>query len=348
MSHRLSDIVARFGGELIGDGEIRICQVATLASAGPSEISFLSSGKYRRLLDHSRAGAFIVGRNDRDATDRARVACDNPYVYFAKVSAFLNPTPAAIPGIHAGASVDDGAQIDPSASIGPSCRIGRNAKIGRGSAIGASCNIGENVVIGDNVLIYPGVTIYAGCILGSNCIIHSGAVIGADGFGIAMDEGRWIKIPQIGKVVIGDDVEIGANTTIDRGALDDTIIEDGVKIDNQVQIAHNVFIGAHTAIAGCTGIAGSTRIGRYCKIGGSGMILGHLHIADHVDISAGTMITKSIDEAGAYTAIYPFAPHREWLRNSAQLRHLNELADRVRQLEKEIEARKGRSPDEHP
>ena len=337
-SFRLADIVGRFGGELIGEGETLVTQVATLASAGPSDLSFLSSGKYRRQLQDSRAAAVILGKADREATDKPRIVCDNPYVYFAKVSSYLNPAPKPEQGIHPSAVIEEGAQIHPSASIGPFCFIGHGAKIGEHAVIGASCSIGASVLIGSHVRLYAGVSIYHDCVVGNNCIIHSGAVIGADGFGIAMDEGKWLKIPQIGRVLIGSDVEIGANTTIDRGALDDTIIEDGVKIDNQVQVAHNVSIGAHTAIAGCTGIAGSTKIGRYCKIGGSGMILGHLSIVDHVDISAGTMITKSIDAPGAYTAIYPFAPHREWLKNTAHLRHLHELAEKVKRLEEEIES----------
>ena len=337
-SFRLAEIVGRFGGELIGDGETRVSQVATLASAGPSEISFLSSGKYRHQLVDSRAGAVILGHADRESTDKTRIVCDNPYVYFAKVSNLLNPVPAPPAGIHPSAVVHESARVHPSASVGPHCTVAAGADIGEHAVIGPSCTIGERAVVGSHTHLYAGVSIYHGCIIGSRCILHSGAVIGADGFGLAMDEGKWLKIPQIGKVVIGDDVEVGANTTIDRGALDDTIIEDGVKIDNQVQVAHNVAIGAHTAIAGCTGIAGSTKIGKYCKVGGSGMILGHLSITDHVDISAGTMITKSIDAPGAYTAIYPFAPHREWLKNTAQLRHLHKLADKVRRLEEEMES----------
>ncbi len=337
-SYRLSEIVGRFGGELLGDGNTMISRVATLVGAGPSDISFLASGKYRHHLAGSAAGSFILGKADRDATEKPRIICDNPYLYFAKVSDFLNPAPEIEPGIHGSAVVHRDSKIEKTSSIGPFCSIEKHVTIGKHCSIGASCFIGEGVEIGDNVRIYPGVKIYHGCIIGRNCIIHSGAVIGADGFGIAMDGESWFKIPQIGRVILGEDVEIGANTTIDRGALDDTIIGRGVKIDNQVQVAHNVVIGDHTAIAGCTGIAGSTRIGKYCKIGGSGMILGHLNITDHVDISAGTMITKSIDEAGAYTAIYPFAPHREWLRNSAKLRHLNELAERLREMEKAIES----------
>jgi UDP-3-O-[3-hydroxymyristoyl] glucosamine N-acyltransferase len=192
-------------------------------------------------------------------------------------------------------------------------------------------------VIGENALIYPRVVIYHDCVLGNHVIAHSGVVIGADGFGIAMDEGRWLKIPQIGRVVIGDDVEIGANTTIDRGALDDTIIEENVKLDNQIQIAHNVRIGAHTAIAGCVGIAGSTSIGRYCRIGGSAGILGHLQIADYVEVSSFTLVGKSIRERGSYCGIFPFTTTQAWRKNAAQVKHLDELADRVKSLEQQIE-----------
>jgi len=189
-----------------------------------------------------------------------------------------------------------------------------------------------------NARLYPRVVVYHDCVLGNRLIAHSGVVIGADGFGIAMDEGRWLKIPQIGRVVIGDDVEIGANTTIDRGALDDTVIEDGVKLDNQIQVAHNVRIGAHTAIAGCVGIAGSTTIGRYCRIGGSAGILGHLQIADYVEISSFTLIGKSIREPGSYTGIYPFSKNDEWRKNASHLRHLDALADKIKLLQQEIEA----------
>ena len=207
--------------------------------------------------------------------------------------------------------------------------------------IGEGCSIGANTVIGRHARLYPGVVIYHDCIIGDNLIAHSGVVIGSDGFGIAMDEGRWIKIPQIGRVVIGNDVEIGANTTIDRGALSDTVIEDGVKLDNQIQIAHNVRIGAHSAIAGCVGIAGSTTIGKYCKIGGSAGILGHLQIADHVEIAAFTLIGKSIREAGSYVGIYPFSKTDDWRKNAAHMRHLDELAKRIKTLEKELESLKG-------
>lgn len=208
--------------------------------------------------------------------------------------------------------IEEGAQIDPAAYIGPHVVIGADTGIGAGCVIMAGCCIGAGVTIGIDARLYPHVVVYHNCILGDRLIVHTGAVIGADGFGIAMDEGRWLKIPQIGRVVIGNDVEIGANTTIDRGALDDTVIEEGVKLDNLIQIAHNVRIGAHTAIAGCVGIAGSAIIGRHCRIGGGTGILGHTQISDHVEISSYTMIGKSIREPGTYTGIFPFSTHEVW------------------------------------
>ena len=213
--------------------------------------------------------------------------------------------------------------------------------------VGEGCYIGENAILGSHARLYPRVVVYHGCVIGNNLIAHSGAVIGSDGFGHAMDEGRWIKIPQIGRVVIGNDVEIGANTTIDRGALDDTVIEDGVKLDNQIQVAHNVRIGAHTAIAACVGIAGSTSIGRYCQIGGSAGILGHLHIADHVEIAAFTLVGKSIREAGAYAGIFPFSSADDWRRNAVHLRHLDDLVKRIKNLEAEIKTFGPKRPDGH-
>jgi UDP-3-O-[3-hydroxymyristoyl] glucosamine N-acyltransferase len=204
--------------------------------------------------------------------------------------------------------------------------------------------VGGDVVVGSHSTLYPHVTVYRGCRLGCRVVVHSGAVIGADGFGIAMDEGRWLKVPQIGCVRIGDDVEIGANTTIDRGAIDDTVIEDGVKLDNQIQVGHNVRIGAHTAIAACVGIAGSSRIGRFCRIGGASGIAGHLTIADNVEISAHTLVTKSIQEAGIYTGAYPFESNKEWRRNAASLRKLGELSNRLRALERELQSGKKGKP----
>jgi len=342
ISYRLADIAAQLGGRVLGNAEVRISQIATLEKAQSNHISFLTNSKYRAQLANTSAGAVILGEADAGATDLPRIISDNPYAYFARVSALLNPLPEARPGVHPGAVVGAGAQIDPTASIAAMAVIGEGAVIGAHSVIGAGCCIGANAVIGSHARLYPHVVIYHDCVIGDNLIAHSGAVIGSDGFGIAMDEGHWIKIPQIGRVVIGNDVEICANTTIDCGALDDTVIEDGVKLDNQIQIAHNVRIGAHTAIAGCAGIAGSAVIGRYCQIGGGARILGHLQLADHVEIAAHTLVGKSIREAGSYAAIFPFSKQEDWRRNAVHLRHLDDLVRRVKALEQELESLKGK------
>lgn len=335
-SYSLREISERFGGEIVGDPDTRIRQVATLENARPGTLAFLANERYRRQLDGTRASALIVGEALRDATPLPRVVCGDPYAYFAHVSGLLNPPQQAQPGRHASAVIDASATIAEDAEVGPLVVIGRNARIGARCLIGAGSVIGCDVTLGDDVRLHANVTIYDGCMIGSRVILHSGVVIGADGFGIAMSEERWLKVPQIGKVVIANDVEIGANTTIDRGAIDDTVIEEGVKLDNQIQIAHNVHIGAHTAIAACVGVAGSAKIGRYCRIGGASGIVGHLTIADHVEISAHTLVTKSIDKTGTYTGAYPFDTNREWRRNAAQLRHLDDLADRVRALEQKL------------
>jgi UDP-3-O-[3-hydroxymyristoyl] glucosamine N-acyltransferase len=340
--YTLGSIVERFGGELVGDADAVVRQVAPLSSALSGHISFLSNPKYRRQLQNCRAGAVIMGVAERDATNLPRILCDNPYAYFAKVSALLNPRHAEAPGIHSTAIVDPTASIPASATIGAYAFVGEGVKIGEHAVIGSGCHLGAGVEVGDDSLFYPQVVVYHGCVIGKRAILHSGAVIGADGFGIAMENGRWIKVPQIGRVVIGDDVEIGANTTVDRGALDDTIIEDGVKLDNQIQVAHNVHIGAHSAIAGCVGIAGSAKIGKHCTVGGSGMILGHLEIADRVNISAGTLVTKSIAKAGTYTSVMPFSMHQDWLKNAAHLRHLDKMAEKLSELEKKISELEGK------
>lgn len=337
MAFTLAQIAARLGGEVLGDSGVEIHQIATLERADATQISFLTNSKYGAKLAHTRAGAVILGEADAQATELPRIIAKNPYAYFARVSALLNPADNTDSGIHPAAVIGKGAQIDPSACIAATAVIGAGAVIGAHSVIGEGCFVGDNTVIGSGVRLYPRVVIYHGCVIGDNLIAHSGAVIGSDGFGFANEDGRWIKIPQIGRVVIGRDVEIGANTTIDRGALDDTVIEDGVKLDNQIQIAHNVRIGAHTVIAGCVGIAGSTTIGKHCQIGGSAGILGHLQIADNVAISSFTLIGKSIREAGSYAAIYPFGKTEDWRKNAVHLRHLDEMAKRIKTLEKTAE-----------
>ncbi len=337
MAFTLAQIAARLGGEVLGDSGVEIHQIATLERADATQISFLTNSKYGAKLAQTRAGAVILGEADAQATELPRIIAKNPYAYFARVSALLNPAVKADSGIHPSAVIGKGAQIDPSACIAATAVIGAGAVIGAHSVIGEGCFVGDGTVIGSGVRLYPRVVIYHGCVIGDNLIAHSGAVIGSDGFGFANEDGRWIKIPQIGRVVIGCDVEIGANTTIDRGALDDTVIEDGVKLDNQIQIAHNVRIGAHTVIAGCVGIAGSTTIGKHCQIGGSAGILGHLQIADNVAISSFTLIGKSIREAGSYAAIYPFGKTEDWRKNAVHLRHLDEMAKRIKTLEKTAE-----------
>lgn len=334
----LSDLIRAFGGELLGNGEQLITGIGTLTSAGPAEIAFLSNSKYRHQLSTTRAGAVIVGLADCDATSLPRIVTDNPYAYQARVSTLFNPLRRPVAGIHASAVVDASAQLGAEVAIGAHAVIGPHARIGDRAVIGAGCQLGEGVDIGPDGFLYPGVMIYPGCQIGAHVILHAGAVIGSDGFGFAQDKGQWIKVPQIGRVIIGDDVEIGANTTVDRGALDDTVIGSGVKIDNLVQIAHNVRIGENTAIAACAGIAGSAVIGKGCRIGGAAMIVGHLQIADGITISPGTMVTKSLTEPGTYSAMWAAEPHREWLKHAAQLRRMEELSHRVRELEKKLEA----------
>jgi UDP-3-O-[3-hydroxymyristoyl] glucosamine N-acyltransferase len=340
-AYRLADIVARFGGQVMGDADTQVRQIGTLERAVEGQIAFLANAKYRKQLEGSNASAVILSKVDADATELPRIVCDNPYTYFARLSAFLNPLPECVAGIHASAIIGKGAKISPQAHIGPQVTVADGVTIGAGTVVMAGCSIGERTVLGENTRLYPNVTVYHDCIIGSHVIVHSGAVIGSDGFGMAWDNGKWLKIPQIGRVIVGDHVEIGANTTIDRGALDDTVIEEDVKLDNQIQVAHNVRIGAHTAIAGCVGIAGSATIGKYCRIGGSAGILGHLSIADEVEISSFTLVSKSIREKGVYSGIYPFSEKETWLKNAVHLRHLDDMFARIKQLEKEIESLKG-------
>lgn len=340
-AHRLAEIVEIFGGNLIGDGTRLIHQVATLDLAGPDEISFLANPKYREKLSGTRAGAVILAPELAAACATACIACANPYLYFARVSQLLNPAASADAGIHPSASVE--CELPASVSVAAGVCIGPQARIGERVTIGPGCVIGAGVELGDDSLLHANVTIYGGCRIGARAIIHSGAIIGADGFGFARDSdgekrGSWAKIPQIGRVLIGNDVEIGANTTIDRGALDDTVIGNGVKFDNQIQVGHNVRIGDHCALAGCVGIAGSATLGRRCTLGGGAIILGHLRIADDVNISAGTLVAKSIPKAGSYTGTVPFMEHTEWRNNFARLRQLDTMADKIRALEAQVAA----------
>ncbi len=335
-TYRIGEIVTRLGGELVGDPDAEIRRIATLESAGPGDLSFLTHSRYRPNLQHTRASAVILAREERDATTLPRILCDDPYVYYARAARLLSSEDRPVPGVHPKAVVEADAQIAASATVGPGCYIGSRAKLDERVVIGAACTIGAHVRVGEDSRLYPSVTVYPGCVIGKRALIHSGVVIGADGFGMAPEAGRWIKIPQTGRAIIGDDVEIGANTTIDRGALDDTIIEDGVKLDNQIQIGHNVRVGAHTIMAGCVAVAGSTRIGRHCAIGGAARIIGHVDIADHVTIAAATVVLRPIPKAGVYAGVLPSAPGREWAKTVAHLRGLDGLVKRVRELEKTL------------
>jgi UDP-3-O-[3-hydroxymyristoyl] glucosamine N-acyltransferase len=257
-----------------------------------------------------------------------RIVSDNPYAYYARAVALFHPEPAAVPGVHPSAQVDPTAIVDPGAEIGAFVTIGAGSRVGAGARVGASCTIGAKVTVGERTRLHPRVSVYDGCRIGARCIVHSGAVIGADGFGMAREGDHWGKIPQVGAVRIGDDVEIGANTTIDRGALGDTVIGDGVKLDNLIQVAHNVSIGANTVIAGCTGISGSTSIGRDCMIGGGVGFVGHISVCDRVTITGMTLVTKSITEPGTYSSGVAAQPHGEWLRTMARLRRLGDAPKR--------------------
>ena len=338
--YSLNEIAEALGGQVLGDGKVLISKVASAANAKTGDISFINDSKYQKALVNSQASAWVLREKDLALTDLPRIVVDNPYAYFAKVSALLNPVAPITLGIAPTAVVTNSAVIPDSCSIGALVVIGDNVVLGENVVIGHGCVIENDVVISSNTRLEPNVTIKHHCEIGENCHIFSGAVIGSDGFGYAEEAGVWLKIPQVGRVVIHANVDIGANTTVDRGALDDTIIEEGVKLDNLIQIGHNCVIGAHTVIAGCVGIAGSARIGRHCKIGGAAMILGHLEIADNVTISPGSMITRSLTNADTYTAIMPFQTHKAWLNTAAKIRHLDsftdDLTDKIKQLEKEI------------
>lgn len=336
MQVTLTDLVAQFGGELVGDGTRAVRQVAPLDRATPEEIGFVSQSKYLAQLSSTQAGAVILPDDARDATDLPRILTPHPYLYFARVSALLNPPLRPQAGIHPAATVAPDAVIAADASIAAGAVIGQGAHIGARTVVGPNCVVGDHARVGADCHLHANVTLYHACVVGERCILHSGCVIGSDGFGYAPAEGGWEKIPQIGRVLIADDVEIGACTTIDRGALEDTIIGEGVKLDNLVQVAHNVHIGAHTAIAACTGIAGSAKIGRHCMIGGAAMIFGHIDIADGTRISTNTLITKSLPKAGTYTSALPFSEHAVWQKNAVHMRNLDKLADRIKQLEKRL------------
>lgn len=343
-SIRLGELVDRFGGQLIGNPDIQVVGIAPLSDANARHITFLSNSKFRSQAESTQAAALILSEKDHalvgDAYQGARLLTANPYVYFAKAAQYFYSLRARPdrPGIHPSAWVSPLAQVAENVSIGPHASIDDECVIAEGAVIGAGVAIARGVQIGAASRLYANVSIYEDCIIGARCVIHSGAVIGADGFGFANEKGKWIKIPQTGRVVIGDDVEIGANTSIDRGALADTVIENGVILDNQIQIGHNCHIGENTAMAGCVGVAGSAKIGKNCSFGGAAMILGHLTIADNVHISSGSMVSRSILEAGQYTGFYPLAKNADWEKTAAIVRNLSSMRDKIRYLEKSMKA----------
>jgi UDP-3-O-[3-hydroxymyristoyl] glucosamine N-acyltransferase len=332
----LADLAARLELPYRGDGSVSIEGVATLQNATPGRLSFLANPRYRRYLADTRAAAVVIAPQDEEHCTVPALISSNPYAAYARAATLLYPPAPAQRGVHASAWVDPGARLSEDAWIGPMAVVEAGAVIEAGAQVGPGCVIGAGARVGEHSRLVSRVTLCHGVRIGRRALIHPGVVIGSDGFGIANEAGRWIKVPQVGSVVIGDDVEIGANTSIDRGAVEDTVLEDGVKLDNQIQVGHNVRIGAHTAIAGCVGIAGSARIGSHCAIGGGAGILGHLELADHVQVTAMTLVTRSITEPGVYSSGVPAQPGKAWNRSYARFRELDKLTRRVRELERKL------------
>lgn len=332
-TYTLAELATLLQAELTGDANYKIDGISTLQDAKANEITFLDNITYRKYLPNTHAGAVILAPDHMAECTTNALVTKNPYLAFARALSLFEFVPQVETGIHPTAIIGANCTIHSKASIGPYCVIGDNTLIEEGVVVGANSTIGENNIIGANTKLSPHVMTYPNIRIGQRCIIHSGAVIGSDGFGFAQDKGLWCKVPQIGGVTIGNDVEIGANTTIDRGALNDTIIEDGVKLDNQIQVAHNVHIGSHTAIAGCVAIAGSVKIGKHCMIGGGTNISGHITITDKVIITGMSGVTNSISEPGMYSG-FPVLPNIVWRKNTIRFNQLDEMARRLTKLEK--------------
>ena len=328
----LGEIAQRFQLLLRGSGDAVITGVATLTAAGAGQLAFLANPRYRCELATTRAAAVLL--REVDATD-CPVPClvaTDPYASFVRIAALFEPQREITAGVHPSTLIDPSATVDAAASIGPFVSIGARSRIAAGAVIGAGCVIGEDCMVGEDCELVARVTLVRRVRLGRRVVVHPGAVLGADGFGLVMEDGHWQKVPQLGGVVIGDDCEIGANTSIDCGSLGDTVLEEDVRLDNQIQIGHNVHIGAHTAMAGCVGVAGSAKIGRYCLIGGAAGIGGHLEICDHVTVTAMSMVLNSIDTPGEYSSGITLQDHRTWRRNVARFKHLDELARKLNKL----------------
>jgi UDP-3-O-[3-hydroxymyristoyl] glucosamine N-acyltransferase len=336
MGNRLGDLAASVGAELRGDPEIRISGVGTLSGATSGQISFLTNPKYRHYLADTKASAVILSAEDAEHCHTAVVISDNPHLAYARIAAQLFPPARFEPGRHPSAVVDESAAVDASAWIGPCAVVGADVMIGAGVYIGPGCVIEPGCKIAAGSRLVARVTLCRDTELGEQCLIHPGAVLGADGFGLANDQGRWEKVPQLGRVRVGKRVEIGANTTIDRGALEDTVLADGVKLDNLIMIAHNVQVGEDTAMAGLSGIAGSTRIGRGCTFGGASGVVGHIKIGDNVHFSGQALVTRSFERPGYYSSGLPATENSAWKRAVARIRHLDDFAKRLKQLEKQV------------
>jgi len=329
----LDEIAKHVGGIVQGDEQYEISSIATLHNAQRDQLSFLSNKKYRKFLAETGAGAVIVSSDMADSVPKNAVIVDDPYVAYAQAARLLNPIKQQQAGIHSSASIGSNSTIHPSATIAAQVVIGSGVSIAENVTIGSGCVILDNVIIGESSVLVANITVCDDVQIGKRAIIHPGVVIGAAGFGIANNNGKWINVPQIGSVQIGDDVDIGANTTIDRGAIDDTIISDGVKLDNQIQVGHNTTIGENTVIAGCVGIAGSTIIGKNCIIGGGAGLGGHLELVDGVMLTGMTMVTKSIKQAGSYSSGIPAEETHHWHKNVIRYRQMEKLTERVKQLE---------------
>ncbi|WP_201203066.1 UDP-3-O-(3-hydroxymyristoyl)glucosamine N-acyltransferase [Pseudomonas sp. S37] len=333
----LGQLAEALGATLKGPEALQITGLATLQEAGPGQLSFLANPQYRKYLDNCQAGAVLLKAADAESFAGNALIVADPYQAYARISHLFDPKPKAVAGIHPSAVVAEDAQVDASASIGPFAVIESGARIEANVCIGAHCFIGARCVVGEGGWLAPRVTLYHDVTIGKRVVIQSGAVIGGEGFGFANEKGIWRKIAQIGGVTIGDDVEIGVNTAVDRGALSDTRIGDGVKLDNQIQIAHNVQIGDHTAMAACVGISGSTRIGKHCMLAGGVGLVGHIDVCDNVFISGMTMVTRSITEPGSYSSGTAMQPLADWRKSAARIRQLDDMAKRLQQLEKRVD-----------
>ena len=337
MSYHLAQLADHIGARLVGDPHCNVDSVSTLQNARPGSISFLANYRYKRFLVNTRASAVILREDVLRDCPVAALVTDDPYLAYAKVVDLLTLGPASPPvGIHQSAVVDPTAEIHHTASVGPLCVLERGVCIGPNVVLGPGCVVERDSRIGEGSRLMARVIICHDTIIGEFCLVQPGAVIGSDGFGLANDKGVWVRIRQLGRVNVGNHVEIGANTTIDRGALEDTILEDGVKLDNQIQVGHNVRIGPHTAIAGCVGIAGSANIGAHCAIGGAAGIAGHLDISDRVTITGFSRVNSSVKAPGSYTSGTPLQATREWQKNSARYRHLDAMERRLATLEKKL------------